>query len=164
MPRPFGFIEPCLPTLSRTVPSGASWVYELRHDGFRFICRRDGDRARVFSRGGHDWSKQLPAIVAAMQALPVTSVTIDGEGVICGPDGRSDFDAMRAVFSRQGSGEAFLFAFDLLELETAAICATRHGRPAARPWQAFCTAPTPASGCLSTSKMPTARSCSGRRA
>jgi bifunctional non-homologous end joining protein LigD len=113
---PPDFIEPCLPTVSRSVPSGPGWAYEIKHDGFRFICRRDGDRVRVFSRGGHDWSKQLPAIVNALQALPVTSVTLDGEGVICGPDDKSDFDAMRAVFSRQGAHTAFLYAFDLLEL------------------------------------------------
>jgi bifunctional non-homologous end joining protein LigD len=47
----------------------------------------------------------------------VRSVVLDGEGVICGPDGKSDFDRMRAVFSRQGTREAFLYAFDLLELD-----------------------------------------------
>jgi ATP-dependent DNA ligase len=29
-------------------------VYEIKHDGFRFISRREGDRVRVFSRRGHD--------------------------------------------------------------------------------------------------------------
>jgi hypothetical protein len=32
-----GFIEPCLPTVSRIVPTGAEWPYEIKHDGFRFI-------------------------------------------------------------------------------------------------------------------------------
>ena len=59
----------------------------------------------------------MPAIVAAMQALPVESVAIDGEGVICGADGKSNFDAMRAVFSGAGSPEVFLFAFDLLQID-----------------------------------------------
>jgi hypothetical protein len=44
-------------------------------------------------------------------------VTLDGEDVICGPDGLSDFDRMRAVFSRKGSPDVFLYAFDLLELD-----------------------------------------------
>jgi len=47
---PAGFIEPCLPTLARTVPNGPKWAYEIKHDGFRFICRRDGDRVRLFTR------------------------------------------------------------------------------------------------------------------
>jgi bifunctional non-homologous end joining protein LigD len=72
--------------MRRTVPTGAGWAYEIKHDGFRFICRRDGDHVRLFSRGGHDWSAQLPAIVEAIRGFPVTSVTLDGEGVICGAD------------------------------------------------------------------------------
>ena len=55
-PPPAGFIEPCLPTFSRTVPDGPRWAYEIKHDGFRFICRRDGDRVRVYSRWGKEWS------------------------------------------------------------------------------------------------------------
>jgi hypothetical protein len=83
---PLGFVGPCLPTISRTVPTGPGWAYEIKHDGFRFICRRNGERVRLFSRGGHDWSAQLPAIVEAMRAFPVKSVTLDGEVVICGTD------------------------------------------------------------------------------
>jgi bifunctional non-homologous end joining protein LigD len=123
--RPTDFIEPCLPTISGSVPTGAGWAYEIKHDGFRFICRRDGDRVRLFSRGGHDWSRQLPAVVAALRALPVTSVTLDGEVVICGPDGVSDFDKMPAVFGRQGSRDAFLYAFDLRELDGQDLRAER---------------------------------------
>jgi bifunctional non-homologous end joining protein LigD len=111
------FIEPCLPMMSRTVPTGAGWAYEIKHDGFRFVCRRDGERVCLFSRGDHDWSAQLPAIVDTMRGLPVTSVTLDGEVVICGADGVSQFDRMSAVFGRRGSHEAFLYAFDLLELD-----------------------------------------------
>jgi ATP-dependent DNA ligase len=112
-----GFIEPCLPIVSRTVPTGACWAYEIKHDGFRFICRRDGERVRCYSRGGHDWSAQLPAIAEAIRAFPVRSVTLDGEVVICGADGVSQFDRMQAVFGRRGSREAFLYAFDIIELE-----------------------------------------------
>jgi bifunctional non-homologous end joining protein LigD len=55
------------------VPSGERWVFELKHDGCRFICRCDGDRVRVFSRNGRDWTDKVPAIVDAnaMLALPV---------------------------------------------------------------------------------------------
>ena len=114
---PPDFIEPCLPTVSRTVPTGSEWVFEIKHDGFRFVAIRRGKRVRVYSRGGHDWNKQLPAITEALLALPVRSVMLDGEGVICGPDGKSNFDRMRACFSRQGAPAAFLYAFDVLQLD-----------------------------------------------
>jgi bifunctional non-homologous end joining protein LigD len=115
--RPPGVIEPCLPTNGRIVPSGPQWVYEIKHDGFRFICRRDGDRVRVFSRRGNDWTDRVPLIAEARKALRVKSVTIDGESVVCRQDGVSDFDRLRASVGRLGSRDAFLYAFDLLEID-----------------------------------------------
>ena len=114
---PLGFIAPCLPTNARTVPTGAAWAYEIKHDGFRFICRRDGDRVRVNSRNGRDWTDRVPLIAEALAKLRVKSVTLDGEGVVCRPDGVSDFDRLRAAVGRLGSRDAFLYAFDLLELD-----------------------------------------------
>ena len=67
---PPGFIEPCLPTLGHAVPSGPQWAYEIKHDGFRFICRRDGDRVRVFSRRGNDYTDRVPRIATGAGVAP----------------------------------------------------------------------------------------------
>jgi bifunctional non-homologous end joining protein LigD len=115
---PAGFIEPCLPTPSRNVPEGACWAFERKHDGYRFIARRDGDRVLVFSRNAKDWTDKVPAIVAAMRVLPVTSPTLDGDGVVCDDCGLTDFERLRtALAGRGGSASVFLFAFDLLSLD-----------------------------------------------
>jgi ATP-dependent DNA ligase len=53
---PPGLVEPCLPTNGHAVPAGPQWAYEIKHDGYRFIVRRDLDRVRVFSRRGNDWT------------------------------------------------------------------------------------------------------------
>jgi ATP-dependent DNA ligase len=59
------------------------------------IARRNGDRARVFTRRGFDWSERYPVIVEALRSLRVNSVTIDGEAAAGGtvplplPDGRT---------------------------------------------------------------------------
>ena len=114
---PPGFVEPCLPTLGHAVPSGPQWVHEIKHDGFRFICRRERDRVRVFSRRGNDYTERVPRIVDTLAGLPVVSVTLDGEGVACGPDGVTDFDLLPAALGRPRLREVFLYAFDLLELD-----------------------------------------------
>jgi hypothetical protein len=102
---PTGFIEPCLPTPSRTVPDGPGWAFEVKHDGFRFIARREGDRVRVFSRHGKDWSDKVPLIVKALLALPVKSATLDGEGVVVDERGVTDFERLRtALAGRHSSG------------------------------------------------------------
>jgi bifunctional non-homologous end joining protein LigD len=51
-----------------------------------------------------------------LRALKLKSATLDGEGVVCGVDGVSDFDRLRGALGRKGSRRAFLYAFDLLEL------------------------------------------------
>jgi bifunctional non-homologous end joining protein LigD len=115
---PIGFIEPCLPTLARAVPTGPQWAHEIKHDGFRFIVRRDGDKVRVFSRTGRDWSDKVPAIIDEMLALPVSSATIDGEGVVVDDRGVTDFERLRsALGGRGGSRSVFLYGFDLLHLD-----------------------------------------------
>jgi bifunctional non-homologous end joining protein LigD len=58
----------------------------------------------------------VPAITAALAALRVKSITLDGEGVVCDANGVSDFDRLRAAVGRLGSRDAFLYAFDLLEI------------------------------------------------
>ena len=101
--RPAGFIEPCLPTVSETVPSGPNWAYEIKHDGFRFICRRDGDRVRVFSRRGHDWMDRVPFIAKTLAGLRVKSVTTRRRRGGMRAKGVADFDLLRAAVGRKGS-------------------------------------------------------------
>ena len=101
----------------RPWPTPCRTAFEVKHDGFRVIPRRDGDRVRVFSRNAKDWTDKVPLIVEATLALPVTSATIDGEGVVVDDRGVTDFERLRAALAeRGGSRAAFLYGFDLLEL------------------------------------------------
>ena len=83
---PAGFIEPCLPTVSKRVPEGPQWIHEIKHDGYRMIVRRDGDRVRLFTRRGFDGT---PVWRHSLRSLRVSSVTFDGEMVVCDEDGIS---------------------------------------------------------------------------
>ena len=48
--RPPGFILPCRPVLATKVPTGDGWQHELKHDGFRIIAHKDGERVHLWSR------------------------------------------------------------------------------------------------------------------
>jgi bifunctional non-homologous end joining protein LigD len=107
------FIEPCLPSPTDQPPSGAGWVHEIKHDGFRLMVRRDPAGIRLITRNGHDWSGRFPLIAQAASALRVRSFLIDGEAVACDGDGMPSFDRLRY---RRADGHVFLYAFDLIEL------------------------------------------------
>ena len=47
---PAGFIAPCLPIKTTTLPPGGQWLHEIKHDGFRVVARKEGDRVRLCSR------------------------------------------------------------------------------------------------------------------
>jgi bifunctional non-homologous end joining protein LigD len=110
---PAGFIAPCLPTKTDKLPSGDPWLHEIKHDGFRVIARKDGDRVRLYSRPGNDMTRRFPLIAVALTRLRSRSCIIDGEAVACDDNGLASFERIRY---RQHDGDVFLYAFDLIEL------------------------------------------------
>jgi bifunctional non-homologous end joining protein LigD len=103
---PSGFVPPCVPTRAVEPP--------IKHDGYRLQVRRDGEAVRLFTRRGYDWRTRYPAIACTARLLRARSFTLDGEAVVCGPDGVAIFDALH----RRGTvSEGMLYAFDLLELD-----------------------------------------------
>jgi bifunctional non-homologous end joining protein LigD len=75
--------------------------------------RREGNRVRLYTRRGYDWSAKYPWIVDALRSLRVRSIIVDGEAVWARRDGKSDFDKL---YSHGHDQQVFLYAFDLLEL------------------------------------------------
>jgi bifunctional non-homologous end joining protein LigD len=61
MPR----FEFCIPTVGKVVAAGAEWFHEVKYDGYRLRVERDGDRVRLITRGGYDWTKRFPWIAEA---------------------------------------------------------------------------------------------------
>jgi hypothetical protein len=109
-----GFIPPCLPSKATEPPTGAAWLHEIKHDGFRIIARKDGSRVRLYSRPGNDFTGRFPLIVEALAWLGARSCIIDGEAVACGGDGVPSFDRIRY---RRHDASVFLYAFDLIALD-----------------------------------------------
>ena len=109
-----GIIEPCLPSPAKAPPSGAGWIHEIKHDGFRIMARRDAAGVKLITRAGNDFSSRFPFIAMAVAKLPVRSCSIDGEAIVCDEDGLAVFDLIRGHGSK---ASAVHCAFDLLELD-----------------------------------------------
>ena len=78
------------------------------------MARRDPVGIRLITRKGNDWTTRYPLVVEAMNHLKVRSCLIDGEVVCCDERGLAIFSTLRR---RRNEARAFLFAFDLLELD-----------------------------------------------
>jgi len=109
----FKAFEFCLPTNGNKVPAGPEWFHEIKQDGFRIRVERDRDRVRLITRGGYDWTKRYPWIVEAALKNRIKQFVIDGEAVVLGVDGISDFNALH---SGRHNEEVQLCAFDALAL------------------------------------------------
>jgi bifunctional non-homologous end joining protein LigD len=110
---PAGFIRPAQPVLADRPPTGPGWSFEIKHDGFRMVPRKDGERVRLWSRNARDWSVEFRAIAEAVRALPFSGVVLDGEAVAHCPEGLPDFHGLLG----DGAASACLYAFDLLAVE-----------------------------------------------
>ena len=77
------------------------------------MARRDPVGIRLITRRGNDWTQRYPLVVEAVNHLKVRSCLIDGEVVCCDERGLATFQLLR---HRRNEPKAFLYAFDLLEL------------------------------------------------
>jgi bifunctional non-homologous end joining protein LigD len=111
-----GFIEPSHPTARETAPKGSGWLYEIKTDGYRAQLHiRDG-KVTIYTRRGHDWSREFAALAEAARALDVREAIIDGEATVLGSAGVADFQALRRELSKRNSARLTYYAFDLLWL------------------------------------------------
>jgi bifunctional non-homologous end joining protein LigD len=81
------------------------------HRIYRLRVERHGDQVKLTSRGGLDWTGRYPWIVETARKIRKTQFIIDGEAVVLGVDGISDFNTLH---SRKHDHEAQLYAFDCL--------------------------------------------------
>jgi bifunctional non-homologous end joining protein LigD len=107
-------IAPELPTLVEKLPEGPNWLHELKLDGYRMIgFVRDGN-ASLYTRRGHDWTHRFPTIAGALEELADGDLVCDGEIVVLGKDGTSDFQALQNVMRNGADHLIVYFVFDLL--------------------------------------------------
>src|SRR3954447_5026440 len=105
--------ELCLAIAGKQVPDGPDCIHEVKHDGYRLLVIREDVRVRLLSRNGTEWTRRYPWIAEAALKNRQKHFVVDGEAVILGVDGISDFNALH---SRRHDDEVQLYAFDVLAL------------------------------------------------
>ena len=112
----FTFVYPCLPVLGQVPPTGPGWAHQPKWDGYRLLVAKDGNKIRLFSKGGTEWTERLTGLAEAFLELPTLSAVVDGELCICDDRGRPDFHALHAEMrhGRPDVSRMVFFAFDLI--------------------------------------------------
>jgi len=117
-------LAPQLASLASAAPTSDAWSWEIKFDGYRLMARIEDGKVRLITRGGHDWSSKMPALVKALQSLRLESAWLDGEIVAMGSNGAPDFHALQNAFDRSRTETIDYFLFDLPYLEGHDLRAT----------------------------------------
>jgi ATP-dependent DNA ligase len=72
-----GWVTPMAATLTQERFTGPEWVFERKFDGIRLLAFKQGDNVRLLSR--NQLPQDLPAVSAAVEALPPRNLILDGE-------------------------------------------------------------------------------------
>ncbi len=88
---------PVLPMLAKRVsylPSGGTWIFEPKWDGFRALVFRDGDEILIQSRDSKSLNRYFPELLEVLRAQLPARCVLDGE-IVVARNGALDFEALQ---------------------------------------------------------------------
>jgi DNA ligase-1 len=100
--------------------TGYPAAVDTKLDGIRIQVHRSGDEIGVYSRSLDDITARVPEVVAAVRALPVRDIVLDGEAIALDVSGRPrPFQETSSRAARRGAVSTVLtpYFFDLLHLD-----------------------------------------------
>lgn len=118
-------IKPMLAGVTKAVPAGNNYVYEIKWDGIRTIIHLDSNTVTIYSRSGRDISKQFPELLNP-DHFEVEEGIFDGEIVTLDDKGRPLFSNIISRMHTQGEigiqngmkkYPAVCYLFDCLSLD-----------------------------------------------
>ncbi|MFP4417968.1 MAG: DNA ligase D [Chitinispirillaceae bacterium] len=105
-------IHPELATPVNQPPKGEQWLHEIKYDGYRILCYKNGDEVRLLTRRGHLWNNRFVQVAKRAKDLPVSDIVLDGEVVVLRENGTTDFQALQNVLKGIERGRLTYFTFD----------------------------------------------------
>ena len=106
------FIAPMLATLVTEPPRSGDWVYEVKYDGYRMLARITDAGVALFTRTGNDWTGKLTHLAGEIGRLGLADSLLDGEIIVPGEGGRSDFQALQNAFDAGNDRRIVYYVFD----------------------------------------------------
>jgi bifunctional non-homologous end joining protein LigD len=115
---PFTAAKVQLAKLVNTVPKGENWIYELKYDGYRVIAFVEGNRARLMTRNGNDYTTRFqPVSSSLIDWAAGRAMVLDGEMTVTDARGKTDFQALQNYIKHPQAQNLTFIVFDLLALD-----------------------------------------------
>jgi ATP-dependent DNA ligase len=131
------------------IPSGSSWAYEPKWDGFRCVVFRDGDEIALQSKALKPLGRYFPDVVAEVAKVRAPRFVLDGEIVVPAGAATSFDDLLQRIHPAKSRVEklaketpAVLIVFDLLAVGDEAFAGAPFAERRAR-LEAFAAASFP---------------------
>lgn len=113
---PFDDAPVQLASLTKRVPSGKNYIFEIKYDGYRVLSYVENGKVKLKSRNGKDFTKKFAAIAEDLESSLGDKVAIlDGEVVVFDKNGRSDFSMLQES-AKRGKNNFSYVVFDILAL------------------------------------------------
>ncbi|MGL5513495.1 MAG: non-homologous end-joining DNA ligase, partial [Sporomusa sp.] len=117
---PISQVDVQLAKLVRTVPEGDEWLYEVKYDGYRILAFVEGNRVRLITRNGNDYTHRFQSVASSLIAWAAErAMVLDGEMVITNAQGKTDFQALQSYIGNPHGKNPTYIIFDLLSLDGA---------------------------------------------
>jgi bifunctional non-homologous end joining protein LigD len=115
-------LEPMLASIAAKPPAGDNWLYEIKWDGVRALCRIHSGKLEISSRRGLRCEQQYPELADLPSQVSAKEAWLDGEICVLDENGRSRFGLIQprisanksALKQLQETNPATLFLFDIL--------------------------------------------------
>ncbi|NLB52488.1 MAG: DNA ligase D [Syntrophomonadaceae bacterium] len=115
---PFTAAKVQLAKVVNTVPKGENWIYELKYDGYRVIAFVEGNRARLMTRNGNDYTARFqPVSSSLIDWAAGRAMVLDGEMTVTDASGKTDFQALQNYMKNPQAQNLTFIVFDLLALD-----------------------------------------------
>jgi bifunctional non-homologous end joining protein LigD len=107
-------LQPELATLVDAPPQDwENWICEIKFDGYRMLTRAEGGRIKLITRNGNDWTRKLPHLLQALEAMELPDGWYDGEIIMPGDRVPADFQALQGAFETTRTGDIVYYLFDV---------------------------------------------------
>jgi DNA ligase D-like protein (predicted polymerase) len=111
---------PMLCKPSNSLPKGDDWIFELKYDGYRIISHIENGGVKLMTRNGNDYTDKFFEIGASLSGLAGgKEMVLDGEIVVVGKGGKSDFNALQNYFKNPKGKPLVYMIFDILSFDGA---------------------------------------------